>query len=107
NRYDKGGEEAYLNCPMDEDEYNAFIDALMAGEKVLPKNFEKEKFFQGCQPIEAIASTGRESLRFGAMKPVGLTDPVTGRRAHAIVQLRPENRARTAYNLVGFQTKLK
>src|SRR5581483_3728216 len=93
--------------PMDEAEYNAFIDALMAAEKVPPKAFEAEKFFQGCQPIEAIAASGRESLRFGPMKPVGLTDPKTGRRSHAVVQLRPENRARTAYNLVGFQTKLK
>jgi methylenetetrahydrofolate--tRNA-(uracil-5-)-methyltransferase len=107
NRYNKGEEEAYLNCPMNVEEYGAFIDALMAGEKVPPKSFEKEKFFQGCQPIEAIAATGRESLRFGPMKPVGLDDPKTGRWAHAIVQLRPENRARTAYNLVGFQTKLK
>lgn len=107
NRYDKGDEEAYLNCPMNEEEYNTFIDALMAAEKVPPKPFEKEKFFQGCQPIEAIAAGGRESLRFGPMKPVGLTDPRTGARPHAVVQLRPENRARTAYNLVGFQTKLK
>jgi methylenetetrahydrofolate--tRNA-(uracil-5-)-methyltransferase len=107
NRYDKGDEEAYLNCPMNEEEYNLFIDALLAAEKVPPKNFEKEVFFQGCQPIEAIAATGRESLRFGPMKPVGLNDPVTGKRYHAVVQLRPENRAKTAYNLVGFQTKLK
>ena len=107
NRYDKGEEQAYLNCTMDETEYNIFIDALIAGEKVPPKAFEKEKFFQGCQPIEAIAATGRDSLRFGPMKPVGLTDPTTGRRPHAVVQLRPENRALTAYNLVGFQTKLK
>ena len=107
NRYDKGGEEAYINCPMNEAEYYQFIDALAAGEKVPPKAFEKEKFFQGCQPIEAIAATGRESLRFGPMKPVGLNDPKTGKRPYAVVQLRPENRARTAYNLVGFQTKLK
>ncbi len=107
NRWDKGEEEAYLNCPMNEEEYNIFIDALMAAEKVVPKSFEKEKFFAGCQPIEAIAASGRESLRFGPMKPVGLTDPRTGRRPWAVVQLRPENRARTAFNLVGFQTKLK
>ena len=107
NRYDKGEEEAYLNCPFSESEYQVFIDALLAGEKVPPKPFEKEKFFQGCQPIEAIASTGRESLRFGPMKPVGLIDPKTGKRPHAVVQLRPENLAKTAYNLVGFQTKLK
>lgn len=107
NRYDKGEEEAYLNCPMNDVEYYAFIDALIAAEKVPPKNFEKEKFFQGCQPIEAIAATGRDSLRFGPMKPVGLTDPRTDRRPYAVVQLRPENRACTAYNIVGFQTKLK
>ena len=107
NRYDRGEEQAYLNCPMSEDEYNAFLDALIAGEKVQPKAFEEEKFFQGCQPIEAIAATGRQSLRFGPMKPVGLNDPVTGKRHHAVVQLRPENRSLTAYNLVGFQTKLK
>jgi methylenetetrahydrofolate--tRNA-(uracil-5-)-methyltransferase len=79
----------------------------MKAEKVPPKSFEKEKFFQGCQPIEAIAATGRESLRFGPMKPVGLTDPKTGQRPYAVVQLRPENKSKTAYNLVGFQTKLK
>lgn len=107
NRYDKGGEEAYLNCPMTEEEYNAFLDALIAGEKVPPKNFEKEILFQGCQPIESIAATGRDTLRFGPMKPVGLTDPKTGRRPYACVQLRAENASKTAYNLVGFQTKLK
>lgn len=107
NRYDKGDEVAYLNCPMNEEEYAAFIDALTVAQKVPPKAFEEEKFFQGCQPIEAIAATGRDSLRFGPMKPVGLDDPKTGRRPYAVVQLRPENRARTAYNLVGFQTKLK
>ncbi len=107
NRYDKGGEEAYINCPFSESEYQTFIDALMVAEKVPPKPFEKEKFFQGCQPIEAIANTGRDSLRFGPMKPVGLIDPRTGQRPYAVVQLRPENLGKTAYNLVGFQTKLK
>jgi methylenetetrahydrofolate--tRNA-(uracil-5-)-methyltransferase len=107
NRYGKGDEEAYINCSMNEAEYYAFIDALAIAEKVPPKAFEKEKFFQGCQPIEAIAATGRDTLRFGPMKPVGLSDPTTGQRPYAVVQLRPENRARTAYNLVGFQTKLK
>ncbi len=107
NRYDKGEEEAYLNCPLTEEEYYTFVDALLAAEKVPPKPFEKEKFFQGCQPIEAIAATGRDSLRFGPMKPVGLSDPKTGKRPFAVVQLRPENKARTAYNMVGFQTKLK
>ncbi len=107
NRYGKGDEDAYLNLPLSKEEYDAFIDAILAGEKVAPKNFEKEKFFQGCQPIEAIAATGRESLRFGPMKPVGLDDPRTGRRPHAVIQLRPENKSKTAYNMVGFQTKLK
>jgi methylenetetrahydrofolate--tRNA-(uracil-5-)-methyltransferase len=107
NRYNKGEEEAYLNCPLNEAEYQCFIEALMSAEKVPPKPFEKEKFFQGCQPIEAIANTGKDSLRFGPMKPVGLIDPRTGQRPFAVVQLRPENRAKTAYNLVGFQTKLK
>lgn len=107
NRYAKGGQAAYVNCPLDQTEYAAFIDALLAAEKVRPKPFEKEKFFQGCQPIEAIAAGGRESLRFGPMKPVGLSDPASGRQPHAVVQLRPENSAKTAFNLVGFQTKLK
>ncbi|MBI2712309.1 MAG: methylenetetrahydrofolate--tRNA-(uracil(54)-C(5))-methyltransferase (FADH(2)-oxidizing) TrmFO [Bdellovibrio sp.] len=107
NRYGKGEEAAYLNCPLNESEYRAFVEALSLGEKVPPKNFEKEIFFQGCQPIEAIAATGADSLRFGPMKPVGLDDPKTGRRPFAVVQLRPENKACTAYNLVGFQTKLK
>jgi methylenetetrahydrofolate--tRNA-(uracil-5-)-methyltransferase len=107
NRYGKGAEDAYVNCPLNELEYATFIKALLNGEMVPSKNFEKEKFFQGCQPIEAIAAGGSESLRFGPMKPVGLTDPRTGKRPHAVVQLRPENLSRTAYNLVGFQTKLK
>jgi methylenetetrahydrofolate--tRNA-(uracil-5-)-methyltransferase len=107
NRYNKGGEDAYINCPMSKEEYDAFIEALLSGDMVPPKNFEKEKFFQGCQPIEAIAKTGKDSLRFGPMKPVGLDDPRTGRRPYANVQLRTENRAKTCYNIVGFQTRLK
>jgi len=107
NRYDKGEELAYINCPFNEEQYYAFVDALLTGGKVAPKAFEQEKFFQGCQPIEAIAASGRDSLRFGPMKPVGLVDPKTGKRPYAVVQLRPENKALTAYNLVGFQTKLK
>ncbi len=107
NRYGKGAEEAYLNCPMTDIEYYAFVDALLSAEKVAPRSFEKEILFQGCQPIESIAATGRDSLRFGPMKPVGLTDPRTGQRPFAVVQLRAEDRARTSFNLVGFQTKLK
>ena len=97
----------YLNLPMNQEEYEAFIDALLAGEQVPSKDFEEERFFQGCQPIEAIAGKGRESLRFGPMKPVGLTDPRTGRRPWAVVQLRKETRHGAAMNMVGFQTKLR
>ncbi len=107
NRYNKGDEEAYLNCPMNQAQYESFVDALLTGEKVLPKAFEKEKYFQGCQPIEVIAESGRDSLRYGPMKPVGLIDPRTQKRPYAVVQLRPENQSKTAYNIVGFQTKLK
>ena len=111
NRYGKGmdtfEEPAYLNCPLNKEEYEAFVQALLDGEKVPPQRFEKEIFFQGCQPIEAIASTGTESLRFGAMKPVGLDDPKTGKRPYAVVQLRPENNSKSCYGIVGFQTKLK
>jgi methylenetetrahydrofolate--tRNA-(uracil-5-)-methyltransferase len=107
NRYGKGDEEAYLNCPMNQSQYEGFVETLIQAETVAPKPFEKEVFFQGCQPIEAIAKSGKDSLRFGPMKPVGLVDPKTGQRPYAVVQLRAENSAATAYNLVGFQTKLK
>lgn len=106
SRYGKGGDD-YLNCPMTEEEYNNFYDTLMAAEKVAFQDFEEAQYFQGCQPIEAIAETGRDSPRFGPMKPVGLTDPRTGKQPHAVVQLRIDNLSRSAYNLVGFQTKLK
>ena len=107
NRYDKGEEAAYLNCPMSQEQYETFLNALSSAEKVPPKNFEKEKFFQGCQPIEAFADNGKDTLRYGPMKPVGLENPKTGKIPYAAVQLRPENKSKTAYNLVGFQTKLK
>jgi methylenetetrahydrofolate--tRNA-(uracil-5-)-methyltransferase len=113
NRYDKGAEgtvaqEAdYLNCPFSEDQYNAFIDALLAAEKVEFQDFEKAIYFQGCQPIEALCEKGRKTLAFGPMKPVGLTDPKTGKHAYAVVQLRKEDTEGRAWNLVGFQTKLK
>lgn len=107
NRNDKGGEAAYLNCPFTKDEYQTFIDALLKAEKVPPKNFEKVKYFQGCQPIEAIAESGADSLRFGPMRPVGLVNPHSDEKPYAVVQLRAENQSKTAYNLVGFQTKLK
>ncbi|MEO1251742.1 MAG: methylenetetrahydrofolate--tRNA-(uracil(54)-C(5))-methyltransferase (FADH(2)-oxidizing) TrmFO [Pseudomonadota bacterium] len=112
SRYDKkgpGGDGAdYINCPLSEDQYNAFIDALLAGEKTEFKEWEKSTpYFEGCLPIEVMAERGRETLRFGPMKPVGLTDPRTGARPHAVVQLRQDNALGSLYNLVGFQTKLK
>ena len=107
NRYEEEGDGDYFNLPMNKEEYEAFIDALCAGECTPSKNFEKEIFFGGCQPIEAIAGKGRESLRFGPMKPVGLRDPRTGRRPWAVVQLRRETQTGAAMNMVGFQTKLK
>ncbi len=107
NRYGKGDEEAYVNCPLNESEYQCFYQALLTAEKVSPRAFEKEILFQSCQPIESIASTGIDSLRFGPMKPVGLFNPRTKTQPYAVVQLRPENETKTGYNLVGFQTKLK
>jgi methylenetetrahydrofolate--tRNA-(uracil-5-)-methyltransferase len=106
SRYDKGGAD-YLNCPMDGPVFNAFYDAMMAAEKVQPKEFEKHTpYFESCLPIEVMAERGRETMLFGPLKPVGLDDPNTGARAHAVVQLRAENRHGTCYNMVGFQTKL-
>lgn len=106
SRYDKGGGADYLNCPMERDEYAAFIAALTGAQRVTSKDFETAELFYACQPAEEVARRGLDALRFGAMKPVGLTDPVTQRRPWAVVQLRPENREHTAYNLVGFQTNL-
>jgi methylenetetrahydrofolate--tRNA-(uracil-5-)-methyltransferase len=106
SRYGKGDGEDYLNCPLNEDEYLRFIDELNRGEKVPARDFEKVVHFEGCMPVETMAERGVETLRFGPMKPVGLVDPNTGREAHAVIQLRAENREKTMYNLVGFQTKL-
>jgi methylenetetrahydrofolate--tRNA-(uracil-5-)-methyltransferase len=106
SRYGKGDGDDYLNCPMNKDEYDAFITELLAGDKVPTRDFEKLIHFEGCMPVEEIASRGPDTLRFGPMKPVGLVDPRTGREPHAVVQLRMENREATLYNLVGFQTKL-
>jgi len=105
SRYDKGGED-YLNCPMDESTYNNFYDALLAAEKVQPKEFEKTPYFEACLPIEVMAERGRQTMQFGPLKPVGLEDPKTGGRPYAVVQLRTENAHRSCYNMVGFQTKL-
>lgn len=107
SRYGKGEGANYLNCPLDRDQYEAFIDALVDAERAHAKDFETADLFQACQPAEEIARRGRDALRFGALKPVGLTDPRTGTRPWAVVQLRPENRAGSAYNLVGFQTNLR
>lgn len=106
SRYGKGEGDDYLNCPFDEAGYAAFIDAILAGEKVPARDFEKAVHFEGCMPVEEMAERGRETLRFGPMKPVGLVDPRTGQEPHAVVQLRQENREGSMYNLVGFQTKL-
>ncbi len=105
SRYEKGGAD-YLNCPMDEATYDAFREAMLKAEKVQPKEFEKIPYFEGCIPIEVMAERGRQTMVFGPMKPVGLEDPRTGKRPFAVVQLRPENRHGTCYNMVGFQTKL-
>jgi methylenetetrahydrofolate--tRNA-(uracil-5-)-methyltransferase len=105
SRYDKGTDD-YLNCPMTDEQYNTFYDALLAADKVQPKDFEKTPYFEACIPIEVMAERGRHTMQFGPLKPVGLADPRTGRRPAAVVQLRTENVHRTCYNLVGFQTKL-
>jgi methylenetetrahydrofolate--tRNA-(uracil-5-)-methyltransferase len=97
----------YLNCPMNKEQYENFIQLLLRGERVESKSFERVKHFEGCMPIEEMADRGLNTLRFGPMKPVGLDNPRTGREPYAAVQLRPENQSKTAYNLVGFQTKLK
>ena len=101
------GDEAYVNCPFDEAQYKAFVRALVASEKVPAREFEEARYFEGCLPCEVMAERGEQTLSFGPMKPVGLVDPRTGRRPYAVVQLRPEDQAATAYNLVGFQTRMK
>jgi methylenetetrahydrofolate--tRNA-(uracil-5-)-methyltransferase len=110
SRYGKGIEagddEAYVNCPFDERQYRAFVADVLAAQKVEPRGFEEVRYFEGCLPIEVMASRGEMTLAFGPMKPVGLLDPRTGERPFAVVQLRPEDAAATAYNLVGFQTRM-
>lgn len=119
SRYDHGKQEEgdYINCPMNRDEYDTFVAALIGAERIKLESFEQEveqgvragwhQFFEGCLPVEIIARRGHESLAFGPMRPVGLTDPRTGRRPHAVVQLRQDNLAGTLFNMVGFQTNLK
>jgi methylenetetrahydrofolate--tRNA-(uracil-5-)-methyltransferase len=107
SRYGKGGDDAYVNCPMDQEQYEAFVCAVLEAEKVAPHGFEEVRYFEGCLPVEVMAERGLQTLAYGPMKPVGLTDPRTGRRPHAVVQLRPEDDPPTAYNMVGFQTRMK
>ncbi|WP_371129043.1 FADH(2)-oxidizing methylenetetrahydrofolate--tRNA-(uracil(54)-C(5))-methyltransferase TrmFO [Paenibacillus polymyxa] len=106
SRYDKG-EAAYLNCPMTEEEFDVFYEALITAEVAQLKEFEKEIYFEGCMPIEVMMKRGKQTALFGPMKPVGLVNPHTGELPHAVVQLRQDNAAGTLYNLVGFQTHLK
>lgn len=106
SRYDKG-EAAYINCAMDKEQYRHFWQELVNAEKAESHSFEKEIFFEGCMPVEEMASRGEDTLLFGPLKPVGLDNPHTGRRAHAVVQLRQDNTEGTLYNIVGFQTHLK
>lgn len=105
SRYDRGDD--YLNCPMNEAEYNAFVDALLSAETAEVHGFEETRVFEGCMPVESMARRGRMVLAFGPMKPVGLRDPRTGKEAFAVVQLRQDNAEGTLYNIVGFQTRLK
>ncbi len=106
SRYGKG-EAAYINCPMTREEYEAFWTELVQAEKAPTKAFEKEKFFEGCMPVEVMAGRGKDTLLFGPLKPVGLEHPETGARPYAVVQLRQDNASATLYNIVGFQTHLK
>jgi len=107
SRYGDPGEGDYLNCALNEEEYQRFYQALIEGEKTPLRDFEQPRFFEGCLPLEVMAERGPRTLAFGPLKPVGLLDPKTGRRPYAVVQLRKENTAGTLYNLVGFQTRLK
>ena len=108
SRYDKGDGKDYINCPMTKEQYENFIDALLEGDKTEFKDWEKDTpYFDGCLPIEVMAQRGRETLRFGPMKPVGLTNPNSEDKPYAVVQLRQDNKLGTLYNMVGFQTKLK
>ena len=108
SRYGRGDAD-YINCPLTEEEYDRFVEALVAAERIPLHGFEREdaRFFEGCLPVEVLAARGRETLAFGPLRPVGLTDPRTGQRPYAVVQLRQDNLAGTLYNLVGFQTNLR
>ena len=109
SRYDKGGDDAYINCPMNKEEYEAFHEALVSAERAPRHDVDvmNPKVYEGCMPVEILAGRGLDTLRFGPMKPVGLRDPKTGHRPWAVLQLRTENSPQTLSNLVGFQTNLK
>ena len=108
SRYDRGGEDDYINCPLNKEEYEAFYEAIISAESAEIHSFDKKKdVYEGCMPIEVLASRGKDTMRYGPLKPVGLTDSRTGHRPWANLQLRKENRDGTMYNLVGFQTNLK
>ena len=107
SRYDRGGEDDYINCPMNKEEYEAFYDALVNAEIAHLHGFDKRQVYEGCMPVEIMAKRGADTIRFGPLKPVGLRDPKTGHRPWAVLQLRKENSEGTMYNLVGFQTNLK
>ena len=109
SRYGKGEDDAYLNCPMNKEEYERFYEALIHAERAPVHDFDvaDPKVYEGCMPIEVMAQRGPDTIRFGPLKPVGLRDPATGHRPWAVVQLRREDREGTLYNLVGFQTNLK
>ena len=107
SRYDRGGDEDYINCPMNKEEYESFYSELVNAEIALLHEFDKKHIYEGCMPVEIMAKRGADTLRFGPLKPVGLRDPNTGHRPWAVLQLRKENKEGTMYNLVGFQTNLK
>ena len=107
SRYDRGGEDDYINCPMNKEEYEAFYEALINAEIAELHEFDKKHVYEGCMPVEIMAKRDPDTIRFGPLKPVGLRDPKTGHRPWAVLQLRKENREGTMYNLVGFQTNLK
>ncbi|MDF1527324.1 MAG: methylenetetrahydrofolate--tRNA-(uracil(54)-C(5))-methyltransferase (FADH(2)-oxidizing) TrmFO [bacterium] len=106
DRYQDPGSGAYVNCPLDEDQYQALVSALRTADPLKPHEFEDARYFEACMPIEELASRGDRTLAYGSWRPVGLTNPKTGKRPHAVIQLRPENRAATSYSMVGFQTRL-
>jgi methylenetetrahydrofolate--tRNA-(uracil-5-)-methyltransferase len=107
DRYHDAEESSYVNCPLDEEQYINLVKELLGGDMVTPRDFEDPSYFEACMPVEVLAARGERTLAFGPMRPTGLTDPKTGRRPHAVVQLRPENREKSLYGMVGFQTRLK